>query len=299
MEEEEAAKLYDTFQRLGGGAARHKHGLGYSTDDRFGSSKAQEERDPKTYTRYGDRGDELNKQSDARRSPIRTQSARRSRSRSASRKSYHNTEKSSRASRNRLRDRSRSRGRSDRHHSGSREGRSRIRSGSRPRPSLDGRTKKLDRHNRARRLSPAQLRAQMKQQLEEASRKDTTASALPEGNVGEDAEGKGGTRTGWERFEFTKNAPLYGDTEEDIMNPDELTQNMSTLGKQKAKQLERRHKSHDTAMFGGAAPAKASRDSIRQGESEKANERRGGLAKLPGESIGNGVSAELQSLLEE
>ncbi|KAL3640642.1 hypothetical protein CASFOL_015610 [Castilleja foliolosa] len=288
MEDEKLAAYYDDLTRRGGGAARFKQGLGFSSgnspvDDVVpsrGSALPTASSFLSGFVRASSpsKTSELEKQAQLQsiqnklsknpkvkarsRSPIRDPSGQ---SRSPSRDRVRDKH-SRRRSRSRSRDRySRRRSRS---RSRSRDRRSRRRSRSRERskrhgsPEVRRLEKKVQKRVEAKgggaidyskliegyaNMTPAErVKAKMKLQLSKTAEKDETI----------------GNGSGWERFDFDKDAPLDDEEIEAAEDDAALVKHMGQSFRFSAVEARREEKlkaAHDEAMFGGSShplPAK-------------------------------------------
>ncbi|XP_051123227.1 uncharacterized protein LOC127246073 [Andrographis paniculata] len=296
MEDEKLAAYYDDLTRRGGGAARFKQGLGFSsatpssddvvpargsalpTTSSFLSSFVKASSPSKTAefekeSQLQSIQKKLGKkpvEKERSRSPSRKRSRSRSRSRSPSR-DKHKEKRSRRRSRSRDRHsrRSRSRDRRSRKRSRSRSreydsrrknrSRSRSRSGERNkersgrRPSPAGRRPEKSKKGGGAaidypkliegydNMTPAErVKAKMKLQLSKTAEND-------------EAIGQG---TGWERFEFNKDAPLDDEEVEAVDDDSEVVKRIGQsfrFSAVEAKREETVKVAHDEAMFGGSS----------------------------------------------
>ncbi|KAL0355955.1 UNVERIFIED_CONTAM: hypothetical protein Sradi_4042400 [Sesamum radiatum] len=331
MEDEKLAAYYDDLTRRGGGAARFKQGLGFSSsnssahDDvpargsalpstssflssfvRASSpSKTSEFEKQAQLQSIQDKLSKKHKEKTRSRSPSRN-SSRRSRSRSRDRiRDKHSRRRSRSRSRSRdrhsrRRSRSRSRDRRSRRRSRSREdesrrkyrSRSRSREKNRERSRRHGspeerRSEKGEKRGEARgggggvdyakliegydNMTPAQrVKAKMKLQLSKTVENDETI-------------GKG---SGWERFDFNKDAPL--DDEEEIEAAEDDAVLVKHMGQSfrfsavEARKEEEIKAAHDEAMFGGSSyPPPAETDD----EAEKESQRKENIESAPVTSL--------------
>ncbi|KAG8379077.1 hypothetical protein BUALT_Bualt07G0050700 [Buddleja alternifolia] len=297
MEDEKLAAYYDELTRKGGGAARFKQGLGFSSaasdavpsrgsalpaasSSSFLSSFVRASSPSKTseFEKQAQLQSIQNKlslkpkETTRNRSPNRS-SSRRSRSRSPSRdinRDKHGRRRSRSRDRYSRRNRSRSRERRSRRRSRSRsredEPRRKYRSRSRSRENDRERSRREKIRERSRRhgssekvrsgggidfansiqgydnMTPAErVKAKMKLQLSETAENDG-------------AIGKG---SGWERFDFNKDAPL--DDEEEIEAAEDDATLVKNMGQSfrfsavEARKEERIKATHDEAIFGGSS----------------------------------------------
>ncbi|KAL0416918.1 UNVERIFIED_CONTAM: hypothetical protein Slati_3523700 [Sesamum latifolium] len=315
MEDEKLAAYYDDLTRRGGGAARFKQGLGFSSSNSSANddvpsrgsalpstssflssfvrasspSKTSEFEKQAQLQSIQDKLSKKHKEKTRSRSPSRN-SSRRSRSRSRDRiRDKHSRRRSRSRSRSRdrhsrRRSRSRSRDRRSRRRSRSREDESRRKYRSRSR-SREKNRERSRRHGspeerrsekgkkRGRRGTPAErVKAKMKLQLSKTVENDETI-------------GKG---SGWERFDFDKDAPL--DDEEEIEAAEDDAVLVKHMGQSfrfsavEARKEEEIKAAHDEAMFGGSSyppPAEAETDD----EAEKESQRKENIESAPVTSL--------------
>ncbi|KAK6117982.1 hypothetical protein DH2020_048275 [Rehmannia glutinosa] len=310
MEDEKLAAYYDDLTRRGGGAARFKQGLGFSSNNdavpstlpstssflsgfvRASSpAKTSEFEKQAQLQSVQNKLSKKPKEKTRSRSPSRN-SSRRSRSRSPSRDKHSRRRSRSRSrSRDRYsrrRSRSRSRDRRSRRRSRSRENearekyRSRSRSRSREKNKERGKRRGSPAERRSEKgkkrgavggdggidyakliegygnMTPAErVKAKMKLQLSKTAEKDETI-------------GKG---SGWERFDFDKDAPLDDEEIEAAEDDAVLVKHMGQSFRFSAVQARREEEikaAHDEAMFGGSSyppPAETETDEEAQVES--------------------------------
>ncbi|GER50019.1 arginine/serine-rich coiled coil protein [Striga asiatica] len=282
MEDEKLAAYYDDLTRRGGGAARFKQGLGFSSGDPPASdsvpsrgsalpsaasflsgfvrasspSKTSEFEKQAQLQSIQNKLSKKPREKARSRSPSRN-SSRRSRSSSRDRvRDKHSRRRSRSRSRDRhsrRRSRSRSRDRRSRRRSRSHEdeGRRKRRSRSRSREKNRERSKRevrgsggidyaksIEGYNN---MTPAErVKAKMKLQLSKTAEKDETI-------------GKG---SGWERFDFDKDAPLDDEEVEAAEDDAVLVKNMGQsfrFSAVEARREEQLKAAHDEAMFGGSS----------------------------------------------
>ncbi|XP_011071751.2 LOW QUALITY PROTEIN: probable ATP-dependent RNA helicase DDX46 [Sesamum indicum] len=298
MEDEKLAAYYDDLTRRGGAAARFKQGLGFSSSNansdvpsrgsalpstssflsgfvRASSpSKTSEFEKQAQLQSIQDKLSKKHKEKTRSRSPSRN-SSRRSRSRSRDRiRDKHSRRRSRSRSRSRdrhsrRRSRSRSRDRRSRRRSRSREDESRRKYRSRSR-SREKNRERSRRHGCGGGVDYAKLiegydsmtpaervKAKMKLQLSKTVENDETI-------------GKG---SGWERFDFNKDAPL--DDEEEIEAAEDDAVLVKHMGQSfrfsavEARKEEEIKAAHDEAMFGGSSyPPPAETDDEAEKESQ-------------------------------
>lgn len=325
MEEEKAAAYYDELTRKGEGAARFKQGLGFSSNDdhedafpergsalpssstflssfvrassprttskmekqsQLQSIQDKLKKKPEKEPRVSERGSVRDRSPDSRR---------RSRSRSRSRERHRDKDRERRRRRSRSRSRSprrerkserrrRSRSRSPR-----RERRFEKRSRSRSRSPRRRRRSERDKEGEGKRakernggvdysrlidgydaMSPAErVKAKMKLQLAETARKDPTK----------------GMGSGWERFEFDKDAPL-DDEEVEAAGDDAAV--LKQIGHSfrfsaiEARREEQLKTAHDEAIFGSSTvPTSIGVNS----ESEEENEKKDSSINAPATNL--------------
>ncbi|KAI3454594.1 hypothetical protein Pfo_011257 [Paulownia fortunei] len=318
MEDEKLAAYYDELTRRGGGAARFKQGLGFSSNNSSANdvvpsrgsalpsassflssfvrasspSKTSEFEKQAQLQSIQNKLSKKPKEKTRSRSPSQN-SSRRSGSRSPSRdriRDKHSRRRSRSRSRDgysRRRSRSRSRDRRSRRRSRSREDESRrkYRSRSRSREKNRGRSKRQVSPEERRsetgkkrgevrggggidfakliegydNMTPAErVKAKMKLQLSKTAENDETI-------------GKG---SGWERFDFNKDAPLDDEEIEAAEDDAVLVKHMGQSFRFSAVEARREEEikaAHDEAMFGGSSypPPPAETDDEAEGESHR------------------------------
>ncbi|KAJ6850728.1 uncharacterized protein M6B38_114550 [Iris pallida] len=261
MEEEKAAAYYEELCRKGEGAAKFKQGLGFSSSSSDPQKKSSFSSSSSLFSSFV-RASSPKKLEEEERKRNHSQVLDKIRSQlnSSSAHDHHPRRRSDddggyrrgrgRDDRDRERSRSRDRDRERRRRSRSR---SRDRDGDRKRRDRDGSSRRKDERgvdysqiiDGYSKMAPAErVKAKMKFQLSQTAAKDTTM----------------GMSTGWERFNFNKDAPL--DEEEDdqveVAADDSL---IKGIGKSfrfsavEAKREEELQAAHDQAMFGGASAA--------------------------------------------
>lgn len=264
MEEEKAAAYYEELCRKGEGAAKFKQGLGFSSSSSSDPQKKSSFSSSSSLFSSFVRASSPKKLEEEERKRNHSQVLDKIRSQLNSSSSAHDQHRRRRSNeddgyrrgrgrdgRDRERSRSRDRDRERRRRSRSR---SRDRDGDRKRRDRDGSSRRKDERGGVdysqlidgySKMAPAErVKAKMKLQLSQTAAKDTTM----------------GMSTGWERFNFNKDAPL--DEEEDdqveVAADDSL---IKGIGKSfrfsavEAKREEELQAAHDQAMFGGASAA--------------------------------------------
>ncbi|KAK2663850.1 hypothetical protein Ddye_002424 [Dipteronia dyeriana] len=299
MEEEKAAAYYDELTRKGGGAARFKQGLGFSSsgpeNDAVPTKHASassflgnfvKASSPTTTSNLQKKSELESIQNKLKKNPSREEQTHSSRVSGRDRERDHEDRDRERKRdyrdrekdyRHRDRDRDRDRGRVYRD-----TDRERRRSVSPPRErrgekrseSGNARKERTDKVNFPRliegydKMTPAErVKAKMKLQLAETAEKD-------------EAKGMG---PGWERFEFDKDAPL---DDEELEVADDDVALVKHIGQSfrfsaiEARREEQIKAAHDEAMFGtSAVPPAVSSDSEPEADNSKQKSNEGGLAK--------------------
>lgn len=269
MEESKAAAYYDELTRKGEGAARFKQGLGYSSTTTNKDSSAFPTRgsalssslqssfvrasSPSNTSEFEKQAQLETIQNKLKKKPTPNTSERsEERSSRVSRDSHRDKD---RISRRRSRDRDRDRGRDrdrDRNRDRDRDRRSRRRSRSRS-VSDDERKRRRDKIGKERngeidfaklidgydKMSAAErVKAKMKLQLSETAKKDATKGS------------------GWERFEFDKDAPLDDEEIEAVEDDAALVKHIGQSFRYSAVETRREEQiksAHDEAMFGASS----------------------------------------------
>ncbi|KAK4843886.1 hypothetical protein QYF36_013936 [Acer negundo] len=298
MEEEKAAAYYDELTRKGGGAARFKQGLGFSSsgpeNDAAPTKQASSSSflsnfvkasSPTTASNLQKKSELESIQSKLKKKPGREEQTHSSRVSSRDRERDHGDRDRERKRdyrdrekdyRHRDRDRDRDRGRDYRDRD-----RERRRSVSPPRERREekrsesgkARKERSDKVDFARliegydKMTPAErVKAKMKLQLAETAEKDETK----------------GMGSGWERFEFDKDAPL---DDEELEVADDDVALVKHIGQSfrfsaiEARREEQIKAAHDEAMFGtSAVPPSVSSDSEPEADNSEKKSNEGGLA---------------------
>lgn len=310
MEEEKAAAYYDELTRKGGGAARFKQGLGFSS-----SSASENDAVPAKHTSFlsnfvrasspttashPEKPSQLESiQNKLKKKPseekpaqsrVNTKDSDRDRDRERSHRDRgrdHRDRDRERSHRDRgrdHRDRDRDRGRSNRDRDGNREReykdrereRGRRRSVSPPREGRGGNRREVEKERNSKvdysrliegydHMTPAErVKAKMKLQLAETANKDETKGS------------------GWERFEFDKDAPL---DDEEIEAAEDDAALVKHIGQSfrfsaiEARREEQIKAAHDEAMFGASAvPPSVSSDSEPEPDSSEKKSSDGDIA---------------------
>lgn len=271
MEESKAAAYYDELTRKGEGAARFKQGLGYSSTTTNKDSSAFPTRgsalssslqssfvrasSPSNTSEFEKQAQLETIQNKLKKKPTPNTSERsEERSSRVSRDSHRDKDRiSRRRSRDRDRDRGRDRDRDrDRNRDRDRDRRSRRRSRSRS-VSDDERKRRRDKIGKERngeidfaklidgydKMSAAErVKAKMKLQLSETAKKDATKGS------------------GWERFEFEKDAPLDDEEIEAVEDDVALVKHIGQSFRYSAVETRREEQiksAHDEAMFGASS----------------------------------------------
>ncbi|KAH9775964.1 serine/arginine-related protein 53 [Citrus sinensis] len=306
MEEEKAAAYYDELTRKGGGAARFKQGLGFSS-----SSTSENDAVPAKHTSFlsnfvrasspttashPEKPSQLEsiqnklKKKPSEEKPTQSRVSTKDSDRERSHRDRgrdHRDRDRERSHRDRgrdHRDRDRDRGRSNRDRDGNREReykdrereRGRRRSVSPPREGRGGKRREVEKERNSKvdysrliegydHMTPAErVKAKMKLQLAETANKDETKGS------------------GWERFEFDKDAPL---DDEEIEAAEDDAALVKHIGQSfrfsaiEARREEQIKAAHDEAMFGASAvPPSVSSDSEPEPDSSEKKSSDGDIA---------------------